>query len=215
MPKTASVIDDPAAKPKLTLSNAEGERATEPDRPTVFSSIKQTAVALSTAARSQAARRARVAPGALAAEVAAAERTDLAVQRANAEQARRVAEATRAALDSLVRHTLHPCLAVNESGGVVRWNGAIAAWTGIEEATALGLSVGDLFAPDAAGALLEACGAVREAELERSEPDADPVFVIDGAFALRSGATAARVALVPLCLIPHVVEEVLLLVTPV
>ena len=133
------LLDDAAApkqEPRLRLScNTGAEPAAEPS--SVFSSIKQTATALVTAASEQAMQRAGRTQKSTGLRDAVAERLDLEVQRANADQARRMAECTRAAFDSLVRHSLQPCFALDENGLIVRWNAAMETWTGLTEHTEL------------------------------------------------------------------------------
>lgn len=174
-------------------------------------------MALAAAARGQASERARSAAkaaGEVRSAVAEAERLENAVQRATADQARRVAECTRAAFDSLVRHTLQPCIRLDDAGLVLRWNAAMTSWTGIAEEDALGQSISSIFGTAAAEAIEEAGVALREVAAEPGSPGADPVFTIEGAFALSSGCCAERISLLPLCRIPHVVEEIVILINP-
>lgn len=218
---STSVIDSdmaPEPETKLRLMGDDAANSSADPMPkAVFSSIKQTAVALATAASGQASLRARTAArtvGGVRSAIAEAERLEYAVQRSNADQARRVAECTRAAFDALVRHTLHPCISLDEAGRIIRWNSAMAAWTGIAADAALYQPLATIFEAGTAAAIEEANTALREAEEEPGGVDADPVFIIEGIFTLNNRGSAGRVALLPLCRVPRVVEEVVVLITP-
>ena len=204
----------PEVKLRLTCDDTPNTSA---DPATVFSSIKQTAVALATAASGQAIQRAHSAARAATGmrdAIAEAEQLEYAVQRANANQARRVADCVRAAFDALVRHTMHPCIALDTDGRIVRWNAAMTDWTGIAEEAALNQLLGTIFDDRAASAIEEASAALRDAENEPGGVDADPVFIVEGVFALNGGASAGRISLLPLCRGPRVVEEIVILITP-
>jgi PAS domain-containing protein len=203
---------EPAVRLTLSCEPAvDGDGA--PGSASVFSSIKQTAVALANVASQQAVSRASRRPAAALPEIGNS-RAELAVQRANAEQARRVADRARLTVEAVIRHTIQPCLALDDAGCVIRWNPAMAAWTGVDEASALARPLSALFATDASVKIEAASAALREAEDAPGGVDADPVSTVEGPFATRNGVGAAKVSLLPLCRLPHVVEAVIVLVTP-
>jgi PAS domain-containing protein len=188
---------------------------TAPDTASVFSSIQQTAVALVSAATEQAAQsaaRRSAIPNGL--RNAVKERHEYAIQRATADQARRAAECARAAVEAIVRHTTQPCLALDETGSIVRWNDALTAWTGIRAESALNHDLAAIFSTEAAEEIHFANLALREAEELPGGVDSDPVFVLEGMFFLQNGFAAERISLLPLCRTPRVVEAIIVLVTP-
>ena len=181
-----------------------------------YSSIHETAVALVKVASEQANLSAAHTPTRAAerADQIGNDRHELAVQRANAEQARRFADCSRAALMSLLLHTYQPYFLLDELGVIVQWNDAMAHWTGIASANALGAALPTIFAADSAGEIIAASLALREAGDLPSLHGEDPAFVLNGQFALRTGNSASRIVLLPVARIPGIVETVVGLVTP-
>lgn len=182
----------------------------------IVSSIHQTAITLVTVASeraSQCASRPSAPTDSLLAALEA--RTADTVQRANAEQARRFAECTLAAFDAMLRHMIQPYFALDEMGRVVRWNAAMTDWSGIAEDGAPDRALSTIFLPEAAAEIEASNLALREAEQMSIGVASDAVFVLDGTFALNNGSRAVRVSLLPLCRQPHIVDTVLVLVTPV
>lgn len=210
--KTAA--QGPQAALRLTSVDDDNLSASSADK-SVFSSIQQTAVALVTAATEQASqsadRRSAIPRGVRDAVV---ERREYAIQRATADQARRVADCARAAVEAILRHTTQPCLAVDETGAIIRWNDAIASWTGVAAEFALNHNLSVIFSTESAERIHSANVALREAEELPGGVDADPVFVLNGAHHLHNTLEAERVALLPLCRVPRVVEAVVILITP-
>jgi len=201
---------------RLRISSVDDDSpGAEPATKLVFSSIQQTAVALVSAATEQAAqnidRRSALPRGI---RDAVAERREFAVQRATADQARRVADCARAVVESMLRHTTQPCLALNEMGAIIRWNEAISNWTGVSASAALEHDLTVIFSAQSADEIQAANVALREAEELPGGVDEDPVFVLEGQYFLSTGIAAERVALLPLCRVPRVVEAVIVLVTP-
>jgi hypothetical protein len=90
----------------------------------------------------------------------------------------------------------------------------MAAWSGVAEHAALGKPLATIFSADSSSEIEAASAALHEAEAQTGGVDADPVFVLDGTFTLQSGASASRVALLPLCRIPRIVETIVVLITP-
>lgn len=216
-PSTDAPVDTAANQPAtvLTLSCTVDSDADTDATSSVFSSIRETAGALVAVASEQAVQRAKspaLRPGGLRESVGNVR--EQAIQRANADQARRVAECTRAAFDSLVRHTTQPCFALDEANQIVRWNAAMADWTGIPEGDALNSLLSTVFSDGSASEIEAAGTALREAEALPGGLDADPVFVVERVFSLRCGAVAERVSLLPLCRVPRVVEAIVVLITP-
>ena len=78
------------------------------------------------------------APSETPAEQLRQERVAHAVTRANAEQARRIADCARTSLDTLLLHLDQPCAVVDRNGTVTQWNDGLAALSGIGEEQAVG-----------------------------------------------------------------------------
>ena len=199
---------------RLISTGSDPEPNPATSQPSVFSSIKQTAVALVTVASNQATQRARRTPKKTGVRDLVSERMEFAVQRANADQARRVADCLHVAFDAFVNHVEQPCIALDSTCQITRWNPAMAVWSGIDEDAAIGQPLSAILTPESAARLDAANAALREAEETLGSPDGDPVFVLDGVFTVGESKTARRVSLVPLCRIPRVVEKVVVLFSP-
>ena len=148
-------------------------------RPTSsYSSIHETALALVVRASEQAGIQAAVPycePSSHQEEIAE-ERRKSAIHRATEEQARRVADCSRTAFQSLLRHLQQPCLALDESGRITLWNSALEHASGIPTDYALDKPLEDLFALEAALQIRAANLALRD-EIEfctNTEPE--PAF---------------------------------------
>ncbi len=213
MREKSAGADDGA--PLQLVCAAPSEVPIEPKSTAVFSSIQQTVVALVSAASEQANQRAAKAPATLGVQRdASADRLELAVQRANSDQARRVSECTRLAFEALVMHCIQPCFAIDEAGTIVRWNVAMSDWTGTPEFAAIDRHISTVFAGESAVEIEAAGEALREAEEAPGGVGIDSVFVLNGRLALHNGRLASRIALLPLCRVPRFVEAIFVLVTP-
>jgi PAS domain-containing protein len=183
---------------------------------THFSSVRLTALTLVTVASEQAGIQAAVPhrePSSLQ-EQLVAERTKTTIQRANAEQARRAAECTRAAIESQLTHLMQPCMALDECGRIARWNAALAQWTGISEPDAMGQLLTNLFPLESAAQIGAASITVREAAEFSAGLDTDTTFVLNDSLPLGDSLVATRITLFPLMRIPGIVENVIALFEP-
>lgn len=178
-----------------------------------YSSIHQAALSLVTCASEQAGVQAAVPyrEPSTPQEQLAEERRKSAIQRANAEHARRAAECARSAFRSLLEHLTQPCLAVDDIGRVARWNASLALQTGISEQNALGQPLTNLFPLDTASQIEAANMALREAAEADDTPETDPAFVLQGEFVLGDRLKATRITLLPLFHLPGIVEFVIVL----
>jgi PAS domain-containing protein len=212
------------AETELRLAkDAESDFDAAPSASAIFTSLHKTAIALVNVASEQAIERASVST---AVEVAPhstefgvprqdglEEHRPHIIQIATAEQARRAAECMRNSFDALLRNTTQPCFALDAVSTVIRWNGAMAHWTGVPERDALGRPLSSIFCAESAVQIEAVNLLFREAEERRSEVDADPLCELDGEFTFRDDLASARISLLPLCRIPQIVETVVVLVT--
>lgn len=131
----------------------------------------------------------------------------LAIQRATAEQARRVAQQQRLFLDRLLTHLAQPCFVLDREARILFWNVAAEDWTRLSAAEATGSVLMELFCPQAQSRLKKAFHAV----LTETDQEA---FALPGTLALLCGATAAQLTLLPLRRIADYVELVVVLAIP-
>jgi len=209
--------NEPGADPQtfLRLSQNDDSTPAAPQIPaSTFSSLQQTALALVSVASEQAFQRASNPAGPGVDPDLRPEPREIAIQRATAEQARRAADCLRTAFEAMVDHILQPCLVMDDSGCIVKWNAALSTWTGVAEADAINLPLSAVFASEAAAEIAAAHLALREAEDLSTGNGADPVFSLDGRFVLNHGPAALRVSMLPLCRLPRIVESVIVLLTP-
>jgi PAS domain-containing protein len=133
-----------------------------------------------------------------------------AIQRASAEQARRVGDSLRTAYEALLIHLAQPCLLLDMEGRIARWNPALERWSGIPRDVALSRMLPDLIVPSALAALTRAQLALITAE----SPEAEQRVLLSEHLELFPKRTAARLTLLPLHRIPGCLEAILLLIEP-
>ncbi len=133
----------------------------------------------------------------------------LRVQRANAEQARRVADCLLTFHETLLDALAQPCFALDDQGRVTRWNPALAARSQKPAAQVLGQPLADVFAPPAHAEILRALQTVLNAHAAHPAPAA---FTIDGPQRLLNDLDAARLTFVPQYRIPGCFESLVVLI---
>ena len=136
------------------------------------------------------------------------ERLGHAIQKANAEQARRRADCLRDFHDVLLPLLSQPCLTLDRDGQIIFWNDALAEWTGVAPADAIGETLTALFPPDIADALNAAFLVARHAAESESSCPAAPV---NGLFSSEEQHPGATFSLLPLCRVPGCLESCLIL----
>jgi PAS domain-containing protein len=140
------------------------------------------------------------------------ERRMHAIQRATAEQARRVADCLMVCQDTLLAHLTQPCFTLDCRGVILNWNSAMARWTARPTAIALGVPLVDLVGQETGEQLERACR-LAIAAIESTEGSQDThVFSLPGPLRFAE-SEAARLTLIPHCRIPGCVESFLVLVT--
>ena len=139
------------------------------------------------------------------------ERRAHAIQRANAEQARRAADCLHSFYAALLPLLALPCLVLDRDGGVAFWSDALARQTGIAAASATGQSLETLFPPEAAEALVAAFRVAAYAA--EAAPSAAPPAPTRGIFSDAEALPGATFALLPLCRVPGCLESCLILFT--
>jgi hypothetical protein len=134
------------------------------------------------------------------------------IQRAIAEQARRVADCQTASLEALLEQTAQPCFALDTDGVITRWNPAMAFWT--RQTVPSPLPLAERTNSETAVTILRAC---RLALAAITDPDdtqsCKGAFTLPGPL-LFGDRQAAHLTLIPRFRIPGCVESFLLLVTP-
>jgi PAS domain-containing protein len=135
-----------------------------------------------------------------------------AIQRASAEQNRRVMECLQAFHETLLQHLDCPNFSLDAAGCVVRWSPAMARWSGQEGLGALKKPLSEALCPELALPILEAC----QQTLMDSETsaEADSGLVRQGVLPGASGSHPALFTLIPLYRIPGCLEEILVLLEP-
>lgn len=134
------------------------------------------------------------------------------LQRAGAEQARRVLDCMRAFQKSLIHALVQPCLTLSQDGEVLVWNEALAHVTGISAATAEGQPLSTLVSPEANDRIAEATLSLLSMTMgERPMP---ATFPLNGPFDFTPQFRVSQITLLPLYHIPHVIEAFTLLLAP-
>jgi len=137
------------------------------------------------------------------------ERTAHAVQRANAEQARRVAECQRAFAEALLEHLAHPCFGLDRDGCVTQWNPAMARWSGLAEVEVIGKSLTERICAPLRAPLAQLTRAAFGSRAAALTPR-----TLSGPLPFLPGLEAARLTVIPLSRIPGCVEAAMVLVEP-
>lgn len=139
------------------------------------------------------------------------ERAQHAVQRANAEHARRVAECLTAFHGTLLTHLTQPCFSVDREGMIVRWNPALEAWTGLAAAQVEQTTLGDLICPEAHRRLACALHVGFGSQPTTAVSGAETALTLQGPLTFLPGKEVRRITLLPLCRVPGCVEVVVAL----
>lgn len=136
-------------------------------------------------------------------------RTIAAVQRANAEHARRMVACLQSFQQSLLESLAQPCYLLDNDGCVMFWNRAMADWTGISVQQAFGRPLSELASPTGYAQLAAAHDAARcQGENERVD-----VVTATETGCFLAGRRFEQVTVLPLCRIPGTVEATFALVT--
>lgn len=135
------------------------------------------------------------------------------IQRATAEQARRVADCQIAFQEILIEQITQPCFVLNAEGILLRWNPAMARWTNCPASAVQSVPLAQIAGEETASQLVRACSLARAAVESANSATKTAVFSLPEPF--RFGDTEiGRVTLIPHCRIPGCVESYLILVTP-
>ncbi|HLK60456.1 MAG TPA: PAS domain-containing protein [Chthonomonadaceae bacterium] len=142
-------------------------------------------------------------------EQLAQEQAAHALQRANAEQARRVADCLRACHTTLLHHLQQPCFQLDRDGNITHWNAALERWTGLASSQAIGKSLAACFPASLCTLITDAMRlSLAAAETQESTTS---VLTLRGPLRLLPGRTAAELSLVPLYRVPGVIEAFVVL----
>lgn len=141
-------------------------------------------------------------------------RKQIAIQKAVAEQARRVSECQIAFQRVLLEQILQPCFVLDENGTILSWNPAMEAWSGHPGSAVQSLPLMQIADPQSASMLLNACRIARFA-LEHGEPSPrKEAFTLPHPLILDRNLQA-EITVIPRCRIPGHVESFVVLVFPV
>ncbi|MCS6775437.1 MAG: PAS domain-containing protein [Chloroherpetonaceae bacterium] len=141
-------------------------------------------------------------------------RKQIAVQKAIAEQARRVSECQLAFQQALLEQIPQPCFVLDENGTILFWNPAMAAWSGHPGSAVHSLPLTQIADPQSASMLLNACRIARFA-LEHGEPSPRrEAFTLPQPLTL-DGKLQAEITVIPRCRIPGHVESFVVLAFPI
>ena len=138
------------------------------------------------------------------------ERTAHAIQRATAEQARRVTRCTRSCLEAVLENLAQPYIVISSEGIVQQWSGTLEARTGIGAQHAVGKRWKELIGGEAQQKLEKGIRAVCNAAVNESGYAGGRD--LRGHFALTPNCTFSEITLIPLHRIPSCVEAIILLV---
>jgi transcriptional regulator with PAS, ATPase and Fis domain len=140
------------------------------------------------------------------------ERVAHAITRANAEQARRIADCTRASWETLLLHLDQPCAVVDRNGTVTQWNDGLAEFSGIGAQQAVGQNLQTLLRLSSTHKLARALCALTPATTYK--PQTPTTRVLTSPLSLLPEVTAAQITLVPLCRVPGSLEAIIILIRP-
>ncbi len=182
-------------------NHGSGESVSSPDTSTGLAH----AVTLQAQATSQAA----LEEAAQLREQLAEAHTLLSVQRANAEQARRVAECLRGFHDMLLEHLAQPCFALDQDGNVTGWTPRMAHWSGLAAEEVEGKPLSERVCAAVRGQLDRA----RRAAFRRRAADRYPSqpLTLPGPLTFLPDREVNRITLLPLCRIPGTMEALVVL----
>lgn len=132
------------------------------------------------------------------------ERTALSIQRATAEQARRVADRLRACHEALLASLCQPCCVLDCDAHVIRWNLALATWSGVPSENAVHRPVREIFGESSGRLILAGIAQLRASGSIGSHRIAGPLSV--------GGRTANAITLIPQERTPGFTESIIALI---
>ena len=133
-----------------------------------------------------------------------------AIARANLEQARRTANCMQDCMASLLQHLDQPCTVIDRNGGVIQWNEALAACSGIDQQEALGKTLTDVFALSEQHPLSQAL--LQRNAAETYTPDTWTVRVITQPIAFLTGIQTTQLTLIPQYHVPGSLKAIIVLI---
>jgi PAS domain-containing protein len=140
------------------------------------------------------------------------ERRLQAIQRATAEQARRVADCLEVCHDSLLTQINQPCFTLHQDGTIQYWNPAMARWTAQAAGVVQGTSLSRLVGEETGKQIERACKLALTAIESSTGAQSAHVFSLPGPL-LFGGVEATRLTLLPRFRVPGCVEAFLILVS--
>ncbi len=136
-----------------------------------------------------------------------------AIQRASAEQSRRMGDCLRGFHDALLPLLNQPCMVIDREGCVSLWNDALAKWTAIAADAAIGRGLESLF-PEEAAEALDAALQVGCYAAETAPANQRMLTPVPGIFSPSERLRGASFALLPLRRVPGCLESCLVLFQP-
>ncbi len=140
--------------------------------------------------------------------------TRLTLERANAEQARRVAECLRAFHQMLLDCIAQPCFTLDSEGIVVGWNPAMEHWSQLAHSEMVGQSLADRLDAATRTRLDQALRTAFSRRKSRSNKPCSGALTVPGPLPFLQGSTLQQITLLPLYRIPGTVEAVIALLQP-
>lgn len=132
------------------------------------------------------------------------ERTALSIQRATAEQARRVADRLRTCHEALLASLCQPCCVLDCDAHVIRWNLALATWSGVPPENAVHRPVREIFGDSSGRLILTGIAQLRASGSIGSHRIAEPISV--------GGRMASAITLLPQERTPGFTESIIALI---
>lgn len=141
-----------------------------------------------------------------------AERLPETLLRANAEQARRVADCLRSFQEALLEHLAQPCFVMDREGRITRWNAAMEAWSGLSAQEVVKKPLAEIICPSFEKLMARALRAALIGRKPAGCEGGSQAFRYAIPLALLPGLDAVPITFLPLCRIPGCVESVVALV---
>ncbi|HZP82612.1 MAG TPA: PAS domain-containing protein [Chthonomonadaceae bacterium] len=132
--------------------------------------------------------------------------------RANAEQARRVADCLRSFHEALLGHLAQPCFAIDREGRITRWNAAMEAWSGLLAQGVVNRPLAEIICPSFEKLMARALHAALTGRKPAGCEGDNRAFRYAIPLALLPGLDAVPITFLPLCRIPGYVESVVALI---
>jgi PAS domain-containing protein len=132
--------------------------------------------------------------------------------RAQAEQSRRVADCLRSFQGALLENLAQPCFALDREGRILRWNPAMAQWSGLTANAVVGKPLAEFLCPSFEKLVARALRAALSGRKPGGSEGTGQAFRYAIPLALLPGLEAARITFLPLCRISGYVEAVYVLV---